>query len=85
MTDRTKRTIEIYNVCECGKTLHSIAEGIRGTCGSCWFKAMPADTKSAINKMIASAFVKPGMGDTEKDKLIDDAMAKLDRDRKGTT
>jgi hypothetical protein len=77
--ERTKHTIEVWNICTCGRKLFSMAEGKRGTCSSCWFKAMPADTKSAMNKLLAAVF-KP-TSDAEKDKLIDDAMTKLDRDR----
>ena len=78
---REKRTIEIWDHCECGRTLHSIAEGKRGKCSSCWFKAMPTDTQDALNRVIASAF-KPTSED-ERGRLVDDAMAKLDRDREG--
>lgn len=76
---RTKRTIEIWDRCECGKTLHSIAEGQRGVCGPCWVKAMPRDTKEALDRLIASAF-KP-TSEADRGRLVDDAMAKLDRDR----
>ena len=78
---REKRTIEIWDHCECGRTLHTITEGERGKCSSCWFKSMPTDTKRALNRVIASAF-KPTSED-ERGRLVDDAMAKLDRDSEG--
>jgi len=77
---REKKTIEVWNVCECGEVLHSMAggevlhsmaEGQRGTCSSCWFKAMPAEKKTAMNRLIASAF--NGSSDAEKDKAVDEA------------
>lgn len=77
-TARHKKTIEVWDVCECGRVLHSMAEGQRGTCSSCWVKAMPSDTKAAMNKLIASAF--NGTARTEGPQLIDDAIAKLNRD-----
>lgn len=77
-TNRTKQTIEIWDRCECGDALHSISEGKRGTCAKCWLKSMPSDTKRSLNKLISAAF-KP-TSDTEKDKLIDDTMGKLNRD-----
>lgn len=77
MTERTKRTIEIWDQCECGNVLHSIVEGERGTCGSCWIKAMPADTKCALNKLIAAAFKTSEVAGA----IIDEAFEKLDRDR----
>ena len=76
---RTKRTIEIWDKCECGKTLHSISEGERGICCTCWVKSMPADTKKSLNRLIAAAF-KPTSED-EKNKLIDEAIDKLNRDK----
>lgn len=79
MSDRTQRTVTVWDRCECGRLLHSMAEGQRGTCGACWLKTMPADTKAAMNKMIAAAF-KPTSED-EKGKLVDDAISKLKRDR----
>lgn len=79
MTERTKRTIEIWDKCECGNILHSIIEGKRGTCGSCWIKAMPADTKVALNKLIAAAFKSTTANAVSE--IIDKAFEKLDRDR----
>lgn len=77
---REQETIEVWNVCECGRILHSIAEGKRGTCSGCWVNSMPSDTKTALNKLIGAAFRNDKPSDDEKDELIDDAMAKLDRD-----
>lgn len=79
MSERTQRTVTVWDRCECGRVLHSITEGQRGTCGTCWFKSMPSDTKAVLNKMIAAAF-KPTSED-EKGRLVDEAMKKLDRDR----
>lgn len=76
------RTITVHDRCTtdgCGRVLHSIAEGERGQCSSCWVKNMPADTRRALHKVIASAF-KPTT-DAEKDEAVTDAMAKLRRDR----
>lgn len=78
MSERAKRTVEIWDRCECGKTLHSIAEGVRGLCSTCWFKDMPADTRASLKKLIAAAF-KPTT-EAEKHQVIDDAMSKVGRD-----
>jgi hypothetical protein len=73
------RTITVYDSCtKCGATLHSLREAEKGICSSCWFKEMPADTKKAMNRLIASAF--NGATDVEKDLAIDDALGKLRRD-----
>jgi hypothetical protein len=76
------RTITVHDRCTvegCNRVLLSIAEGERGTCGSCWFKGMPADTKRAMNRLIASAFNRSS--ESERDAAVDDAMDKLARDR----
>lgn len=78
--ERAKRTIEVWDRCECGRLLTSIAEGERGTCAGCWMKSMPADTKRSLNKLIGAAF-RP-TSDKEKDALIGDAMENLNRDEK---
>lgn len=73
------RTITVHDVCTnqgCGRTLHSILEGERGTCSTCWFNAMPKDTKKAMNRLIASAF--NGSSDKEKQAAVDNAFKKLD-------
>lgn len=80
--ERRKETIEVWNVCECGRMLHSIHEGKRGQCASCWVKSMPSDTKSALNKLIGAAFKKEKPTEAEKGELIDKAISKLDRDEK---
>lgn len=79
MSDRKKENIAIWNVCECGRGLHSIAEGIRGTCSSCWVKSMPSDTKLALNRLISAAF--KGQDSKDAPELIEDVMKKLKRDR----
>lgn len=81
--ERKKETIEVWNVCECGRTLSSINEGKRGQCSSCWVKSMPRDTKNAINQVIAAAFAKERTTTDEAQRLIGEAIAKLDRDNKG--
>ena len=63
----------------CGRVLHSVREAEAGVCSSCWMKEMPADTKSAMKRLIASAF--NGSGDADRSKAVDDAMDKLRRDR----
>lgn len=83
MVERSKRTVEIWDRCECGKTLHSISEGVRGTCSTCWFKTIPSDTKKSLNRLIAAAF--NGSTDAEKDAAIKDALQKFDRDNPETT
>lgn len=78
--ERKKETIEVWNICECGAVLHSLAEGTRGTCSHCWFKSMPPDTKAAMNRLISSAFQKEKPTGKEIVNLIDDAISKLNRD-----
>lgn len=80
--ERKKKTIEVWNVCECGQILYSMHEGQRGQCGSCWMKAMPSDTKSTLNKLIGAALRRNKPTDSQKNRLIDNAMSKLDRDAK---
>ena len=76
----TTRLVEIHDKCtECGRVLLSIKEGESGKCSSCWFKTIPKDTKSALNKLIAAAF-KP-TSEAEKDALVDEALEKLKRDK----
>lgn len=77
--ERKKETLEIWNVCECGRLLLSISEGTRGICSSCWFRSLPKDTKSALDRVIAAAFQKQLSTDDARD-AIDDAMSKLSRD-----
>lgn len=78
--DRVKQTIEIWTRCKCGKPLHSIQEATRGECSSCWFAAMPADTKQAMADLIKAAF-RPTTKE-ERNQLVDDALLKLKRDQK---
>jgi hypothetical protein len=77
---RKKETIEVWNVCECGRILTSISEGKRGQCSGCWVKTMPNDTRNALNKLIGAAFRKESLDDKQKGELIDDATSKLERD-----
>ena len=75
MSERTKKTIEVWDRCECGRILHSISEGQRGLCSSCWVASMPKDTKASLNRLISMAF-KPAT-DAEKDAAVKDAMDRL--------
>lgn len=75
------RVITIHDRCttpQCGKVLHSIREGESGLCAACAFKAMPDDTKRAMNRLLSLAF-KPAT-DAEKDAAVKDAMEKVKRD-----
>lgn len=75
--ERKQTTIQVWNVCQCGRMLHSIAEGKRGSCGSCWLQSIPKDTVRALNRVIGAAFRNPPPTSDEKGKLIDDAMNRL--------
>ena len=59
----------------CARTLHSISEGVRGQCSSCWVRQMDPGTKKAMNRLVASAF--NGSSDSEKADAAKDAMNKL--------
>lgn len=84
MSDTPKtRTITVYDRCTalgCGRVLHSIVEGERGTCGACAFKRMPDDTKRAMNRLIASAF--NGSTEEQRSQAVDEAMRLVNRDAK---
>jgi DNA-directed RNA polymerase subunit RPC12/RpoP len=72
------RTITIHDVCTtdgCGRTLHSISEGERGRCGSCWFKSLSAEDRKSMNRLIASAF--NGSSNAEKEAAVDDAVKRF--------
>ena len=78
------RTTTVYDRCTrdgCSRTLHSLREAENGVCSSCWVKEMPADTKKALNKLIAAAF--NGSTIEQKDVAVQDAMDKLKRDEGG--
>lgn len=79
-TERTQRTITVWDRCTCGKVLHSLSEAQRGTCSSCWLKSMPSDTKAALNQLLTLAF-KP-TSDEEKGKRVEVAFEKLARDER---
>lgn len=66
---REKQSVELWNVCTCGAILHSISEGKRGTCSSCWIRDMDPSKKAAMNKVIAAAF--NGSTNAEKDAAVD--------------
>lgn len=77
------RIITVHDRCTtegCNKVLHSIVEGERGICSSCWFKQMPTDTKKAMNKLLASAF--NGSTEEQRGATVQDVMDKLKRDEK---
>jgi hypothetical protein len=72
------RTITVHDRCttpDCGRALHSIREGESGLCSSCWVKTLPADTKRALNRLVAVAF--NGAGAAEKEAAVKDAFDKL--------
>lgn len=69
------RLVEIHDRCttpNCGRVLHSIKEGESGLCSTCWFKSLSAEKKSAMNRLIKSAF--DGSTEAEKDAAVDEAM-----------
>lgn len=73
------RTIIVHDRCTtegCNRVLHSILEGERGTCSSCWHKAMKPETKQSLNKLVRSAF--DGSTDEQRAALVEDAMKQLD-------
>lgn len=75
------RTITVHDRCTkpgCNRVLHSMSEGERGVCSSCWFREMPQDTKGALNRVIRAAF--NGADEAEKGAAVEDAMSKLRRD-----
>jgi hypothetical protein len=75
------RTITVHDRCTtpaCNRVLHSIVEGERGLCSSCWVKQMPVETKRALNKLIASAF--NGSSEEEKAAAVKDAVERLGED-----
>ena len=72
------RTVTVHDRCttpECNRVLHSIAEGERGQCSSCWVKQLPADKRQAMNRLIASAF--NGATTAEKEAAVKDAFGKF--------
>lgn len=75
---REKRTVEVWNVCECGEILHSMSEGERGTCSSCWVKSWTPEKRKAMGTLIASAF--NGSTDAQKDAAIDEAFKQTRKD-----
>jgi hypothetical protein len=79
------RTITVHDRCTvpaCGRVLHSISEGERGLCSSCWVAQLKPDTKKALNRLIASAF--NGSGEAERGEAASDALSKLRRDDEAT-
>jgi hypothetical protein len=75
------RTITVHDRCTvegCNRVLHSIHEGERGICSSCWYKRIPDDTKKSLNKLVASAF--NGSTDEQRDAAVEEAIGKLCRD-----
>jgi hypothetical protein len=79
MVERVARTITVWDKCECGRTLHSISEGERGRCATCWVKSMPPDTRRAMNRLIAAAFNESTS--EQKDAVVKEALTKLARDQ----
>lgn len=68
---REKRSVELWNVCECGEVLHSISEGERGTCSLCWVKSLTPERRKAMNNLLASAF--NGSTDAQKEVAVEEA------------
>lgn len=77
---RVPRTIIVWDNCECGEVLYTLIEAERGSCAKCWFKAMPADTKEAMNQILVAS-LGPKKSEAERLKLIADAEEKLKRDQ----
>jgi hypothetical protein len=78
------RTITVHDRCTaegCNRILHSISEGERGLCSSCWFKSLPGPTRGALNRVIASAF--NGASEAEKERAVDEAFKELGISKKG--
>jgi hypothetical protein len=74
----TQRTISVWDRCtvpECNRVLHSISEGERGLCSSCWIKSLRPETRQALNRLVAAAF--NGAGDAEKDAAVAGALNQL--------
>lgn len=74
------RTIVVHDRCTvegCNRVLHSIHEGERGLCSSCWVKSLSPETKKAMNRLVASAF--NGSTESEKSEAVDDAFKHLER------
>ena len=73
------RVITIHDYCiKCNRVLHSIAEGERGTCSSCWVASLKPETKKAMNRLIACVFNKST--EEEKQKAVDDAIEQLNKE-----
>ncbi len=56
------RMIAIHDYCTaegCGQLLHSIVEGVRGTCEKCYYKTMPKGTKKTLARLLEQAFSGP--------------------------
>jgi len=78
MPESKSRTVTIWDRCRtegCNRVLHSIHEGERGLCSSCWFKSKSPGYRKAMNSLLAVAF-RPST-DAEKNTAIDNAMAKM--------
>jgi len=76
------RTITVHDKCttpNCGRTLHSISEGERGLCASCWVKGLKPETRAAMNRLIRAAF--DGSDEIEKGSVVKDAIERLRADR----
>jgi len=69
------RTITVHDRCTaegCGRVLHSIKEGERGLCSSCWFKLLMPQQRTAMNRLIATAF--NGSSEEQKDAAVKEVM-----------
>jgi hypothetical protein len=78
--ERKKETIEVWNICECGKLLLSVSEAKRGTCASCWFQTLGEKTKKALNKVVSMAFTPTT--EEEREEAIGKALEQLEEESK---
>lgn len=77
------RTIIVHDKCTnagCNKTLHSIVEGERGVCASCWFRKLPDATQKAMKSVISLAF-KSGTTEQEKQLAVEDLNKRLNNEQ----
>lgn len=70
------RLVRIHDKCtKCDKILHSISEGERGLCSSCWVETLDPETKKSLNRLVSLAFKKSSS--KERELAVDDAMRRL--------
>jgi hypothetical protein len=77
------RPVTVWDRCRtpgCQQALFSLREAENGQCSTCWVAGLSKEKKSALNRLVASAF--NGSTDEQKGKAVDDAMDALDLKRK---